>query len=82
MKVGDQAADVARAVLHVQCAAAEPVEKMIVGRRKRIAVGLVHRIVFSLLGHANVFVRQHIGPDRRIERETVDAAAHGVDQHG
>ncbi len=77
VKVGHERAHVARRVFFLS----QLIEILAIFRREVIAIGFIDRIVFSLGRHFDVLVAQDIGPDRRIECETVSPAAGRVNQN-
>src|SRR5215469_2416993 len=81
VKVRYQAAYIAGTVLATQFPAPQTSQVALVVIRKPSRVGLVHGIIFTLLGHAQVVMTQHIGPDVRIQREAEHSSPGSVNEH-
>ena len=78
MKISDERTDITRGVASRLLG---PIEVSLDPLRKAAAIGFIHAVNPSRSRHSDVFLRQQVGADGRIEREHVDTLARRVRQH-
>lgn len=81
MEICHQRPDVPRTVLPSPDPAAQPGKVVAIQPRETIGVGFIHRVVLSLIRHANIVVAENIRADRRIQRESEDSLPRRVNQN-